>query len=167
VCPGRRHAGQRRPRLPGGPPHHGDGGRVEEDVIARTGGGEPHTRQPQPIGGIRRRACTVGLRQKDTVNPPEQLEAVPSLYEGDEEVHRIAIRGRAVGNLPQPESDESRRKGGRHAPAMTRTWTSRLRKSYLTEREFRRIRVKAIVSGVLVHLLVVIGLFLLWEQKQK
>ncbi len=100
------------------------------------------------------------------MNSLEQLEAAPSLYEGDGEVHRIAIRGRAVGNLPHPDSDESRRKTGQHAPTMTRAGTSRLRKSYLTEREFRRIRVKALLTGLIIHFLVVITLFILWEQKQ-
>lgn len=101
------------------------------------------------------------------MNLPEQVEADPTPFAGEEDIHRITIRGKAVGHLPLPDPGEAGRKRGLHAPTMTHAGTTRPRKSYLTEREFRHIRVKALVAGLILHFLIIAGFLFLLEQKQK
>lgn len=95
----------------------------------------------------------------------EPVEADPSVPDADEAGYRIAIRGRRIGDLSalqegsDPDRIVQRRPTVKQPPGMKRT-----RNSYFSEKDFRRIRLVAILSSLLLHVVIIVGLLLYQER---
>ena len=96
----------------------------------------------------------------------EPVEADPKIPGRDEEHYRIEIRGRRIGDFsslqvgPDPGDDAPRR-----TTVQSISGAMHLRKSYLSDSDFRRIRVVALLSGLLLHFTVIVGLLFYLERQ--
>jgi TonB family protein len=94
------------------------------------------------------------------------VEADPPIPDREEEHYRIAIRGKRIGDF---SSLQAERHPADHAPlratVQSLSGMVHARKSYLSDSDFRRIRIVALVSGLLLHMVVIVGLMFYLERQ--
>lgn len=98
----------------------------------------------------------------------EPVEADPSTTGREKASYRIAIRGTRIGDLSslQAGRDPGLMTAGFQPDAVAYASGMRhVRKSYLSDRDFRRIRIVALVSGLLLHAVIIVGL-LFYQERQ-
>jgi TonB family protein len=94
------------------------------------------------------------------------VEAEPPIPGRDEEHYRIAIRGKRIGDFSSLQVERHPGEGPpRPAVVQSLSGMLYLRKSYLSDSDFRRIRLIALLTGLLLHAVVIVGLMFYLERK--